>query len=113
MIEVKRLADGLSSKVIHESGHESEEEPQVIELDATSEVLHWIEELELKSSVSQHDMRDKQFPIVEEVDLRRLPEQYRLVPAEVPEGFEFTAGETFHRHRDLTDRMHRTHSKRS
>ena len=94
MIEVKRLADGLSFKVIHESGHESEDE-SVVELSATPEVIRWIGELQRKSSKAANNVRGKQFPIVEVVDLRQLPEQYRLLPEVLPHDFEFTAGEDF------------------
>lgn len=95
MIEVKRLADGLTFKVIHKSGHESEDESESIELSATPEVLQWIAELRLKSSASAHQVTDKQFPVVGTLDLRHLPEQYRLIPDELPEDFEFASGEDF------------------
>ncbi len=95
MVEVKRLADGLTFKVLHESGHESEDESETIELSATPEVLRWIAELQLKSGVPAREVSDKQFPIVDKLDLTQLPEQYRLIPEVLPLGFEFTPGEDF------------------
>jgi hypothetical protein len=95
MIEVKRLGDGFTFKVIHKSGHESEDESESIDLPATPEVLQWIAELQLKSSAPAHQVSDKQFPLVSVLDLIHLPEQYRLIPDVLPENFEFVSGEDY------------------
>lgn len=95
MIEVVRLTDGFSFMVLHESGHVIEDEPQAIELPATPEVMRWIENLQCESNVAASSVSGRQLPIVEVIDLRDLPEQYRLVPERLPQDFEFPAGEDF------------------
>jgi hypothetical protein len=53
----------------------------------TPEVLQRVEEY-FNSNVNPHSARGKQFPIVEKMDLRRLPDEYRLIPEGLPDEFE-------------------------
>jgi hypothetical protein len=97
MIEIRRLSDGLSFKILHESGHESEDyEPEALLL-SPSQSVPWLAALEFDEGATAgiDRMKDKQFPSISEVDLQHLPEQYRLVPDPLSPDFEFNAGEAF------------------
>ena len=94
MIEVKRLSDGLSFKVLHESGHESEDvEVREVSL-PQAEMQRWVEAWRSSVSVALQST-GRQFPIVAEIDLRLLPPHYQFIPAVLPPDFAFTIGERF------------------
>jgi hypothetical protein len=94
LIEVTRIVDGVSFKVIHVSGHESDDASQPIPGPATPEMVQWVAELQ-SEQLEAKDVQAEQFPIVEALDLTELPVEYRLVPEELSKNFEFTPGEDF------------------
>jgi|ERR1041385_1051817 hypothetical protein len=96
MIEVRRLIDGFFFKVIHESGHESNDEAETVVLPESPEALQWIAELQRTSrAIPPEEVKGKQFPVVEKIDVRQLPQQYRLIPPGLPREFKFAVGEDF------------------
>jgi len=95
MLEVRRIADGLSFKILHESGRESDDSEGEELVPLPPEMFPWAEAEFGRLLAEASQDKDEQFPLVEEIDLHNLPARYRLVPAGLPHDFGFTAGEAF------------------
>src|SRR5690349_11366584 len=94
--EVQRVMEGYFVNVIHGAGHESNDEAETVVLPESPEALQWIAELQRTSrAIAPEEVKGKQLPVVEKIDVRQLPQHYRLIPPGLPREFKVAVGEDF------------------
>lgn len=92
MIEVKRLSDGFVFKILHESGHESDND-EIVEVSLPlSAIDQWVELARANERVAGEG---KKFPVISEVDVRNLPPEYKVSSSSPLSQFEFVTDQKF------------------